>query len=501
MDRLQHYDYEVKYIKGQDNVVADFLSRVGEESAASTEPTLNDDDDSVTIAAIFGTDSEISHEMLLHESKIDKNLALVKKYLRSNWPSRKKLPNVQIKKFFDCANEISEKDGLLFRGNRLIIPEKVCTWILSRLHDGHPGIVRMKQLYRELYYWPRGSTEVEEFVNSCHACAESGKSNYQEKVPTGAIEPPEAPWQRICIDITGPFWTAPKHEEYIVIVMDYFSKWPEYLLTGNTTSSKIISWLSNVFANLGNPLEIVSDNGPQFISDEFEEFLASKAIKHRLTPVYCPERNGLVERFNHVIKHGSQAYNAIPDIRFRDAIRKIISNFRATAPQNSKSPAELLRGWKMRTDADIRNALLVAEGAVTDAPPRLNLDERRSIVQRKFGLRKFGKVKNRPKSPYRIGDVIQFILPKSRVRKGQSPKSRPMVIKALIGKWDYRLSDGQVWNARRLIRYRPAYRPSPEIDLEDLDYFVPEIENQRQKQHSMKLRSNPKQRVLFSPKH
>ncbi|MCP4338301.1 MAG: hypothetical protein GY799_05300, partial [Desulfobulbaceae bacterium] len=85
--RLQHYDYDVQHIKGQDNVVADFLSRVGEECDASTEPTLPDDDDSVTIAAVFGMNSESSYEKLLQDSLSDKNLILVRKYLRSNWPS------------------------------------------------------------------------------------------------------------------------------------------------------------------------------------------------------------------------------------------------------------------------------------------------------------------------------------------------------------------------------------------------------------------------------
>ncbi len=95
--RLQHYDYDVQHIKGQDNVVADFLSRVGEECDASTQPTLPDDDDAVTIATIFGTNADSSYDELLRESKNDKNITLIQKYLQSNWPSRKKLPNVELK--------------------------------------------------------------------------------------------------------------------------------------------------------------------------------------------------------------------------------------------------------------------------------------------------------------------------------------------------------------------------------------------------------------------
>ncbi len=194
------------------------------------------------------------------------------------------------------------------------------------------------------------------------------------------------------------------------------------------------------------------------------------------------------------MKFGSQAYNAIPDVKFRDGIRKIISNFRATAPENSISPAELLRGWKMRTDADIRNPLFAAEGAVGDIAPKMTLDERTQIVKRKFGMRKYGKIKNKPKAPYKVGDIVQFILPKCQVRKGQSPKSRPMEIRSIVGKWDYRLSDGQVWNARRLIRYRPAYRPIPEIEFEEMEYPP-------RREHTMRLRQNPKKTVPFSPRH
>ncbi len=160
--------------------------------------------------------------------------------------------------------------------------------ILERLHSGHPGIVRMKQLYREFYFWNRGSTDCEEFVEQCQACAASEKSSKTPEVPTGEFPAPTRPWERVAIDITGPFWTAPRRQENIVVLMDYFSKWPEILITGDTTTQKITSWLEEVFASWGNPLELVSDNGPQFTSHEFTQFLAARDIKHNLTHVYCP---------------------------------------------------------------------------------------------------------------------------------------------------------------------------------------------------------------------
>ncbi len=79
------------------------------------------------------------------------------------------------------------------------------------------------------------------------------------------------------------------------------------------------------------------------------------------------------------------------------------------------------------------------------------------------------------------------MLPKNQVRKGLSLKSHPMEIKSVIGKWDYRLADGQIWNARRLIRYRPAYRPLLEIDFDELEMDSQQFGNPNQKVHTMKL--------------
>ncbi|MCP3662571.1 MAG: DDE-type integrase/transposase/recombinase, partial [Gammaproteobacteria bacterium] len=309
-DRLRHYDYTVKHIAGKYNILADFLSRIDEDGKPSDDPTLPDDDNDVTIAALT-KDTLFTPEELLEYSTMDKLLARVCQYIKTGWPKRQTISNPSLRRFIAIRNELLEWNGIIFRGNRLIIPEILQPQILERLHSGHPGIVRMKQLYRESYFWICGSKDFEEFVESCQPCAASEKSSKTPEVPTGEFPPPDRPWERVlAIDITGPFWYAPRQQEYIVVLMDYFSNWPEILITGNTTSFKIITSLEEVFAAWGNPLELVSDNGPQFTSHEFTEFLASHAIKHNLTPVYCPQRNGLIERFNRVLKSASQVIHA-----------------------------------------------------------------------------------------------------------------------------------------------------------------------------------------------
>ncbi len=63
----------------------------------------------------------------------------------------------------------------------------------------------------------------------------------------------------------------------------------------------------------------------------------------------------------------------------------------------------------------------------------LSMEERTGIVQQKFEKRGFGRNSKIPKAPYKVGDVVQFQLPKDKVRKGQSPKSRPLLVTREMG--------------------------------------------------------------------
>jgi transposase InsO family protein len=185
-----------------------------------------------------------------------------------------------LRPYFDCRTELSENSSCLFKGERLCVPLSFQRKILSACHSGHPGMTRMKQKVNDAYFIPGSSRLVEDFVSNCTACAASGKSSRAEAVPTTAFTPPSRPWEFIGIDVTGPFKTAPKTQQYIVVVSDYFSKFPEILLASETTSGRLISWLEELFARYGNPERIISDHGTNFKSHEFEDFLRAKNIHH-----------------------------------------------------------------------------------------------------------------------------------------------------------------------------------------------------------------------------
>ena len=102
----------------------------------------------------------------------------------------------------------------------------------------------------------------------------------------------ESPWQRIHIDFARPFL-----QQMFLIVIDSFSKWPEVIVMKSTTATITIDELCCLFSLRGIPEQIVSDNGPQFKSDEFKQFLSENGITYLTTAPYFPATNVQAERF------------------------------------------------------------------------------------------------------------------------------------------------------------------------------------------------------------
>ena len=147
----------------------------------------------------------------------------------------------------------------------------------------------MKALARSYIWWPGIDKKIKETAKTCFGC-----QLMQAERSTAPIHPgewPSSPWQRIHIDFAGPFLG------YIVlIVVDAHSRWLEVEKMDTTTSTKTIEKLQNLFARFGVPSQLVSDNGPQFKSEEFQMFPKRIRIKHLTSAPYYPASNGLAER-------------------------------------------------------------------------------------------------------------------------------------------------------------------------------------------------------------
>ena len=436
--RLMRFNYTVEYSPGVLNTAADALSRL----PCSSSDAIVDDDEEVIIQcvnAIFASASVTKSE-LQQATATDSTLQRVISYVINGW-SKDAYKDDAIKSFYMIRNELSLIDQCLFRGDRVVIPSACQSKLITVAHSAHQGIVRTKQRLRQEYWWPSIDRMVEDAIHHCSACQMSDKVARCHNTPLQSVELPSGPWEKLAIDITGPFKS---HEyKYAVVVIDYYSKWPEVAFMSEVTSSSIIRFLTQLFAREGLPSEIVSDNGVQFVSTEFKQFLQRLNITHCKSSLYYPRANGEVERWNRVLKQTLQIATT-EHKSWREATLELLMAYRATPHQTTgKSPAMLLHGRKMITPVNIRE--LVSENqAEVDSEVR----ERVSVKQAKSKAYT-DKVRNAKVPTFQVGDMVRV---KRHQKTGNSKYYPPQRIVGKKGPYTYVLEDNRVWNASKLTR-------------------------------------------------
>jgi len=114
--------------------------------------------------------------------------------------------------------------------------------------------------------------------------------------------PPLGPFEKWGINLMGPLPMTRKGHQFIAVAADYLTKFAKIRALKSLVKYEVARFLyERVFTQFGAPLEIVSDNGPQFLSEVVENLLAHLTVKHRFTTMYKPNTNGLVERTNRTL--------------------------------------------------------------------------------------------------------------------------------------------------------------------------------------------------------
>nr|XP_037275478.1 uncharacterized protein K02A2.6-like [Rhipicephalus microplus] len=152
-------------------------------------------------------------------------------------------------------------------------------------------------------------------------------------------------WSRVHID-----YASPVEGHMLLVVVDAETKWLEAISRRSTTSEATVEALRPIFARFGLPHTLVSDNGPQFISAEFQNFVRMNGINHVTTAPYHPQSNGLAERAVLTIKEGLRKSQG--GGRFIKHLSQILRRYRRTPVKAGKSPSELLLGYQLRTRLD-----------------------------------------------------------------------------------------------------------------------------------------------------
>ena len=226
----------------------------------------------------------------------------------------------------------------------MVVPSSLRGKIVKLLHDGHPGVVRMKMLARQYVWWPGIDKEIENSVKSCIPCQESRKAPPQ--APLHPWEWPEKPWVRIHVDYAGPFMG-----HMFLVIVDAHSKWMEVYPTTSSSSQVTIEKLRMCFASLGLPEQLVSDNGPSFVSEEFQQFMKNNGIQHIRTSPHHPSSNGQAERAVQTFKSSMKKFT---EGTVLTKVTRFLLHYRTTPHSvTGQSPAELMFNRKLRTRLDL----------------------------------------------------------------------------------------------------------------------------------------------------
>jgi len=163
-----------------------------------------------------------------------------------------------------------------------------------------PNDYYMKSVARSYFWWPGVDKDIEELARKCQSC-----QAVKHAPPVAPLHPwpwPSKPWKRIHVDFAGPF-----QGHMFLVIVDAHAKWPAVFIMTSTTVAKPVEAFRQVFAAYGLPEQLVSDNGPQFTSEEFAIFLKQNGVKHVRCAPYHPASNGLAERFVQSLKTALKA--------------------------------------------------------------------------------------------------------------------------------------------------------------------------------------------------
>jgi hypothetical protein len=293
MDFLKDYDFELKYHPGKANVVADALSRklLHASCMMIQQVRLLEEFRDMNFDVRFSASS-----LKLSTLEIGSNLRELIK--------REQLLNREIQSLLDKEGYTLSADGLVLFKNKIIVPKEgsLRDKILEEAHKGkftiHPGITKMYQDLRQMYWWPGMKNDVASFVSKCLVCQ---KVKIEHQKPSGLLQPLEIPvwkWEGISMDFVMGLPKTRLGFDAVWVVVDRLTKSAHFLPIKATYSVDKCAelYIKEIVKLHGVPTSIVSDRDPRFTSRFWEAFQRAFGSRLSFSTAYHPQTDGQSER-------------------------------------------------------------------------------------------------------------------------------------------------------------------------------------------------------------
>ncbi len=333
--RLQKFDFIIEYRKGKLNVAPDALSRSSPTSSCSLYTSHKDPDLPLSNVVLWEEQHKDLEVTKLLQAVAENNASLMDQYevVEDKLYLKTYLPNNQLH-------------------YRVYVPSSLRPSLLQNYHSsplsGHGGIYKMYKRLQEVAFWPGVWSDVKRHIRTCIKC--QTLKNYNQK-PAGKLQQitTTRPNQMLGVDIMGPLPQSSNQNEYLLVFVDYFSRWVELLPIRQATAQSVASiFRKEILTRWGVPDFLFSDRGDQFVSAVFRELCENWSITCKLTTAYHPQTN-MTERVNRTLKNMMSAYvddnhkkwdQFLPEFRFtlNSAIQKPLDYLQqnSSLAENSK---------------------------------------------------------------------------------------------------------------------------------------------------------------------
>lgn len=312
---IAEFTTKIKHIAGEENVVADSLSRIGAVTLSSTIELEN-------IEKLQTEDEQLQHLMQSNDSSLQ----------------LKRVP------FNTNTSIVCDISGNTIRP---YIPPALRREIFNIFHlPAHPGGRATDRMIRKNYIWQNMHQDIARWCKSCLECQQSKVSRHNRLLPEH-FTVPDGRFDHVHIDIVGPL--PEKHGlKYLVTMIDRFSRWVEAVPTRDIEAATVARvFFDNWVARYGAPKHLTSDQGSQFNTSRFFQSLLKVVGCQRIrTTPYHPQANGLVERMHRQLK---SALMCQKDSDWTRNLSSVLLGLRSYVREDTDaSPAELLFGTTLR---------------------------------------------------------------------------------------------------------------------------------------------------------
>ena len=235
------FDIEVRYRRGETIPVADALSRVCTAmEVTEVENRRESCSPKYSVHFIMDISCHIDIDLVKSASAKDSTMQLLKNTIYNGWPGYRKHCPKEIWEYWNIRCDLVLEDGLILKGDRVVVPESLRTRVLEATHTGHQGETKCLLLARQSVFWPGISNDVRQMVKDCALCNRHQRA--QPKLPAVQSDLLTRPWEKLGSDIFQV-----NGANYLIIV-DYYSRFPVIKPLSDISASTWSSHFTSVFA-------------------------------------------------------------------------------------------------------------------------------------------------------------------------------------------------------------------------------------------------------------